>query len=252
MEIKDYLIESLKQVDFDISKPKYYINKPIDFSDKQLELIPEAYLDEGITSITETVEEIDKIVRELFSYLITTKKIDNPFLKFIKGQNRKTFNSKINYKIFKLKQLFNYVNTGDFHVSGDLDPGNIPLISCKTIENGTEGHYDIDTCIYENCVTIASDGSWPMSSFYHPYKFSAKDNVIICRPDDNLSLKSILFITAQLNSQIWRFSYGRKCYLNKIDKIQIPLPVDNKGKIDFKTIDAIVDSCQVWEDLKAL
>jgi type I restriction enzyme M protein len=136
-------------------------------------------------------------------------------------------------------------------VSGDLDPGTTPLISCKTIENGTEGFFDIEENIFENCVTIASDGSWPMSSFYHPYKFATKDNVIICRPNKNLNIKTILFITAQLNSQIWRFSYGRKCYLNKIDKIQVPLPVNAKKEIDFEAINAIVDSCEVWSDLKS-
>jgi type I restriction enzyme M protein len=251
LEIKDLLKKSIKQQEFEANKPKYYINKSIDFADKQLELIPEAYLDEGLVSISETINEVDKIVRELFSFLITSKKIGNPFLKFIKGQKTKPFSSKIKYKIFKLNDLFSYINTGNFHVSGDLDKGGVPLISCKTIENGTEGHFEIDDNTFENCVTIASDGSWPMTSFYHSYNFAAKDNVIICRPNKNLNLKAILFITAQLNSQIWRFSYGRKCYLNKTDKIQIPMPVNSKGDIDFSVIDSIVDSCQVWDDLKS-
>ncbi len=251
-EIKPYLVKALKEESFKANKPKYYVNSHIDFTDRQLELIPEAYLDEGLNSIIETVNEADKIVRELVSFLITSRQINNAFLKFSKKQRTTVFNSKIKYKIFRLKELFSYVNTGHIHVSGDLDSGNIPLISCKTIENGTEGHFDIQNHLFENCVTIASDGSWPMSSFYHSYKFAAKDNVIICRPNKNLSIKAILFITAQLNSQIWRFSYGRKCYLNKTDKIQIPLPINAVGKIDFPTIDAIVDSCQVWDDLKLI
>ncbi len=251
-EIKKYLSKAVKEENFTANEAKFYINKPIDFSDRQLELIPEAYLDEGITSISETVNEADKIVRELVSFLIMSKQINNPFLKFSKSQKTKPFTSNIKYKIFGLKDLFSYVNTGFIHVSGDLDPGTIPLISCKTIENGTEGYFDIHNHLFENCVTIASDGSWPMSSFYHTYKFAAKDNVIVCRPNKNLSTKVILFITAQLNSQIWRFSYGRKCYLNKTDKIQIPLPVNAKDDIDFATIEAIVDSCQVWDDLKLI
>lgn len=252
-EIKPYLIKAVKEEKFTANKAKYYINKPIDFSDRQLELIPEAYLDEGLTSVSETVNEADKIARELVSFLIMSKQIGSSFIKFSKAQKTKAFTSKsIKYKIFGIKDLFNYVNTGHFHVSGDLDNGSIPLISCKTIENGTEGYFDIQNHLFENCVTIASDGSWPMSSFYHTYKFAAKDNVIVCRPNKNLNTKAILFITAQLNSQIWRFSYGRKCYLNKTDKIQIPLPVKANGDIDFDTIDAIIDSCPVWDDLKAI
>jgi hypothetical protein len=114
-----------------------WVNKSIDFSDKQLELIPEAYLDEGIASISETVDEIDKIVRELFSFLITSKQISNPFLKIIKSQKTSPFNLDIKYKIFSLNDLFSYVNTGNFHVSGELDKGNIPLmlLSVDPIKN---------------------------------------------------------------------------------------------------------------------
>jgi type I restriction enzyme M protein len=251
--IKEYLIKAVNEEMFTINQPKLHITKPIDFEDKQLELIPEAYLDEGIVSISDTVTEIDRSVRELVSFLIISKRITNPFLKFSKNQKTTPFKSKITYKIFSLNDVFSYVDTGNFHVSGDLDLGGVPLISCKTIENGTEGHYDIEkVSTFKNCITIASDGSWPMSSFYHPYEFAAKDNVIICKPISELNLNAILFITAQLNSQIWRFSYGRKCYLNKTNKIQIPLPINKGGEVDYDIIDGIVNSCPIWDELKMI
>jgi type I restriction enzyme M protein len=96
-DIKEYVIKALQEENFKANKPEYFINKPIDFLDKQLELIPEAYLDEGLSSVSKTVDEVDKIVRELFSFLITSKKIDNHFLKFIKSQKTIAFNSKIKY-----------------------------------------------------------------------------------------------------------------------------------------------------------
>ena len=61
-------------------------------------------------------------------------------MKFVLKQKTISFNNKkVNYKIFGLAELFDDINTGNYHVSGDLDLGKIPLISCKTIENGTEG-----------------------------------------------------------------------------------------------------------------
>ncbi|MCH8902670.1 MAG: N-6 DNA methylase [Bacteroidetes bacterium] len=251
-EVKELVKRATNNESFKANKPKFYISKAIDFNDKQLELIPEAYLDEGIVSINSTVNEIDKVVRELVAFLITSKQTDNHFLKFSKKQKTAPLKTKIAYRIFSLEDLFDNINTGEFHVSGELDVGDVPLISCKTIENGTEGYFDIDNETYDNCITIASDGSWPMTSLYHPYVFAAKDNVIICKPKEELDLRAILFITAQLNSQIWRFSYGRKCYLNKTNKIQIPLPVDKNKKIDFNMISSIVNSCVVWDELKRL
>ncbi len=251
-EIKKFLIRAVNEEEFLVDKLKFYVTKPIDFSDEQLELIPEVYLNEGLVSIKGTLAEIDKVARELIAFLIVSQRTNNPFLKFVKTQKTIPFNAKINYKIFKAKDIFSYIKAGRFHASGDLAEGKIPLISCKTIENGTEGYFDINKKkIFDHCITIASDGK-PMSSFYHPYEFSAKDNVVVCKPNDELGLKAILFITAQLNSQMWRFSYGRKCYLNRVDKIEIPLPVNQAGKIDFLTIDAIVDSCPIWSELEMI
>lgn len=250
--IKDDLIKHINGDELAINKPKFIVTKPIDFEDKQLELVSEAYLDEGINSVKNLIDEIDNFIRELISFLITSNQVNNYFIKFVKNQKTKKFNkNRIRYKIFKMDEIFGYINTGDFHVSSDLDKGKIPLISCKTIENGTEGYFGIDSNIFSDCITIASDGSWPITSFFHPYKFAAKDNVIVCKPKkDFKELHTVLFITAQLNSQIWRFSYGRKCYLNKTDKIQIPLPIDNDYNVDFDVIKQIVNACEIWNDIK--
>jgi len=204
-----------------VNSPKYYSLKPIDFSDKQFELIPEAYLDEGVNQLEDLTNEIDKISRKLISHSIISNQLKNPFIEFVNTLNTKKLSSKkINFEIFGMNDVFSYINTGDYHVSGGLDKGKVPLISCKTIDNGTEGHFDLEEGIYENCITIASDGSWPMSSFYHPYKFAAKDNVIVCVPKKDFEdLDIILFITAQLNSQIWRFSKSKFHYQPKMEKL---------------------------------
>lgn len=251
-EIKPKLILALQENSFEANIPRFLINKPIDLTDEQLELAPEVFLDEGTITAKETVSEIDKVVRELVSFLIVSNQIGNSFIKFAKKQKTTPFSSIVNSKIFGVGDVFSETNTGSIHVSGDLDPGQTPLISCKTTENGTEGLFEIEGAASENCITIASDGSWPMSSFYHPYLFHAKYNVIICKPKDDVSIKTILFVTAQLNSQIWRFSYGRKCYLNKLNKIQIALPVKPDGSIDDSTIASIVDSCPIWNELKLI
>jgi len=143
------------------------------------------------------------------------------------------------YKKFKLNELFDTIKRGDYHVSGILDIGNIPLISCSTLDNGTEGYFDIPKDKrYINAVTIASDGK-PLTSFYHQYEFAAKDNVVVCIPNDRLKLHTILYIIAKINAQSWRFSYGRKCYMNKLDKIEIQLPVKINNEIDQEKIDSL-------------
>ena len=145
-----------------------------------------------------------------------------------------------------LNSIFSEIKSGDYHASSQLDNGNIPLISCKTEktpDHGVEGYFDIPVNkTYENCVTITCDGDQPSTAFYHPYRFAAKDNVLVCIPKTNIKLTTILYAIACLNMERWRFSYGRKCYSNKIDKLTVPFFVNQDGSINENAIENIIPS----------
>jgi hypothetical protein len=135
-------------------------------------------------------------------------------------------------KLFKLKEIFAEVKMGDFHASNELDLGKVPLVSCSAEDNGIEGYFDLPKeKLYNNCITIASDGA-PLTAFYHDYTFGAKDNVIICVPKPDTKIETIYYALFQINKQQWRFSYGRKFYYNKINVLDFPFPVTEKGEID--------------------
>lgn len=140
-------------------------------------------------------------------------------------------------KSVPLNALFKKIVKGEYHVSGELDNGTVPLISCKTLDYGVEGYFSIPSDrTYKNCVTIACDGMRPLTSFYHNYQFAAKDNVLICIPYENMKIQTIYYIIAYLNKMRWRFSYGRKFYANKISKISLLLPINDDGSIDEERI----------------
>lgn len=150
---------------------------------------------------------------------------------------------------FGLDAIFSEVTSGDFHASSHLSRGEIPLISCKTektSDHGVEGYFDIPADkTYEKCVTITCDGDMPSTAFYHPYRIAAKDNVLVCIPKDTIRVTTILYAIACLNRQRWRFSYGRKCYENKKDKLTISFPVDDSGKIDQDHIAKILQGLNI-------
>lgn len=143
-----------------------------------------------------------------------------------------------------LYSIFSEIKTGDIHASSELNKGKIPLISCKTEktgEHGVEGYFEIpeEKMTYENCMTITCDGIYSSTPFFHPYRFAAKDNVLVCVPKKGVPLTTILYVIASLRRERWRFSYGRKCYENKIGKLTVPFPVQN-GKIDDKAIEEML------------
>ena len=79
-----------------------------------------------------------------------------------------------------------------------------------------------------------------MTTFYHPYTFTADDDMLVCVPMRWLKLSTIYYVVAYLNKQQWRYSYGRKCFANKVDKIFVELPVTPDGEIDQQTIEDLI------------
>ncbi len=144
----------------------------------------------------------------------------------------------------RLESIFADITNGDFHASSELEEGNVPLVSCKTEktpDHGVEGYFKIPADkTYENCVTVTCDGDQPSTAMFHPYRIAVKDNVLVCIPKQNIKFTTILYAISCLNKERWRFSYCRKCYANKIDKLTVPFPVNKKGDIDQDMIEKML------------
>src|SRR5258706_2307185 len=133
-----------------------------------------------------------------------------------------------------INQLF-HVKSGDFHAIEELGPGDVPLIACGFTENGFIGYFDIPlNKTYKNAITVAYNGSYPLTTRYHPYRFGAKDDVAVLTPRKPMKDSTLFYIAALLNRMTWRYSYGRKCYREKLQNVSILVPViASNGEIDI-------------------
>jgi hypothetical protein len=140
---------------------------------------------------------------------------------------------------------------GDYHSVSDLQPGSIPIVSCGDADNGISGFVDVEPDhIYEHRLTIAFNGMNTLTAKYHPYQFAAKDDVAICRPFTPLRVSTQLFIQVMLNRERWRYSYYRKCFMNKLKRFSVLLP-SSAGRIDENVIEAIMATTPYWPFLKS-
>jgi len=137
---------------------------------------------------------------------------------------------------------------GAYHNASDLEPGEVPLVSCGEIDNGIIGYYSVPK-IHEHKLTIALNGR-PLTARYHPYTFAAKDDVAVCIPRAPLELTTEMFIQAMLNQERWRFSYYRKCYIEKLNLVKLPLPVKNGG-IDEDAIRGMIQATPYWNFIES-
>jgi hypothetical protein len=111
-----------------------------------------------------------------------------------------------------VKELFE-VRSGDCHATSELGPGKIPLISCGDIGNGLVDYFDIpEEWTYSRAITVAYNGSWPLTTKFHPYRFGAKNDVAVLLPLQPMKDSVMLYAAALLNRLVWRYSYGRKCF----------------------------------------
>ena len=224
----------------------------IDSSDKQLELVPEVYLDQALPSPTQIFNVIENDIRDALAYLI---KIDVAILRpdLLQGLIKEPFRS-VQWKRFMVTDIYK-LHRGHFHSIADLDPGKYPTISRVSTDNGFVGFYDKPdraSILPAKTITVSSVTG---DAFVQPIPFIATDNVVLCtlKPEyRNLKLTSLFFIQAMMNSIKWRYSYGRQCYKTKYEKTEIPLPINEDGKLDEEFMAALVKGAKHWPLVSAI
>jgi type I restriction enzyme M protein len=229
----------------------------LDPADELCELLPQAYLDEPQPSPATILTDIQHAVREYLALLIRTADTDTIARAFAAGSPAPVPTDRpTDFALFSLPDIFGPVGTGIFkgsiHALNVEDPGLVPVVSSSTDHNGILGFYDLgpEYPRFRNVISVASNGT-PLTSFYHPYEIVPKDDLFVCKVPDNFPLTSIFYIITALNWVTWRFSYYRKAYFNKLDKISIYIPVTSSGKIDHRWLASVAESCDGWQQLKA-
>ena len=128
----------------------------------------------------------------------------------------------------KLKDIFR-IKAGYYHALAELDTGTTPLVSCGDENHGFLGLFDIPPeHTYADTITVAYNGK-PLTAKFRPYAFGAKDDVGVLLPHNPLQQLTLVYVAALMNSMRWRFSYGRKCFKEKLSRLEIDIPCDWDG-----------------------
>ena len=246
------------------SIPSFQKHTPIDYDDNDLELVPEAYLDEPPFEIQEIVQTIEQSIRESIAVSIKFEKqigndrslfdlVDASANQLNKKQNK---HMPVNYsRIPTNKFIFTDVfipERGHFHAIDKLEPGECPTISRTSTDNGIVGFYKKPETakIFESGFLTVSTVTG--DAFLQHYPFIATDNVIICVPKQTLRKTTLVYIQAVINKIKWRYSYGRQPYKRILQKAEFFLPVNSKNKIDEDVIEKIVTEIPYWKILDKL
>ena len=73
----------------------------------------------------------------------------------------------------------------------------------------------------------------------------------VCIPKKEFSIATFLFLQFIFNSERWRFSFGRKCFREKLAQMKLNLPVNEAGEIDEETMKKIVENTSYWNFIES-
>lgn len=154
-------------------------------------------------------------------------------------------NADINFDVndwdwFQCGQLFD-IERGKGPRLNELNKdGNIPFVTATDQNNGWNGAagYSVHS---GNVISVTRNGSVG-EAFYQPIPFASTEDVHIFNPKFPMNMYIALFFITVLKMEKYRYNYGRKWGMKRMNDTFIKLPVTSKGKPDFLFMEKFIKS----------
>lgn len=142
----------------------------------------------------------------------------------------------IEWKVFHLNDIFTNYH-GKRLVKEHRKAGNIPLLTASESTQGVSAYISKTKgmVLHSDFISIDMFGH----AFYHDYNCYGDDNIYFFE-NDTISKNAKLFIVACINKNSSKYSYGNQFRQDNADKDKIILPVNSKGKPDYKFMEEYV------------
>lgn len=157
------------------------------------------------------------------------------------------------WKRFPLSQIFD-IRKGKRLTKADMRPGDTPFISAIDSNNGLRQRVSVAPMHPAGVITVNYNGNGVAEAFYQPEPFFASDDVNVLYPKFELDSAVALFVATIIRREKYRFNYGRKWNLGRMNETQIRLPAQADGSPDWAWMRRFIlsqnFSAQLFEDEK--
>ena len=123
----------------------------------------------------------------------------------------------------KLKKLFD-IEICKNHISLSYakdNPGEVPYVTTTANNNGVECYVDYPAQYTGGKITVSKDGD-SADAFVQFAPFCGNEKVMVLSPKKQLTDKELLYYALLINSNKYKFGYGRKCSVARLKEIEIP------------------------------
>lgn len=127
--------------------------------------------------------------------------------------------------------------------------GNIPYVSSSSKDNGVILFTDEKPNAEPKSLTVAKDGN-DGYSFYQPYPFLTSIHNYILRTKNNYPSFLLLYVGAVIKKRAYCYNHYYPLSKKHLERIEIPMPLNEKGEYDLDYIQKIVENAYGYKELK--
>ncbi len=132
------------------------------------------------------------------------------------------------WKPFRFDALFEISRGTGPRKNSLSSKGTTPFVTSIDDNNGWTGFTAEEPTHQAGVITVNRNGSVG-EAFYQPQAFASTEDVHVFKPKFEMSKYTALFLTTLIRRERYRFSYGRKWGLGRMNESVIRLPVTETG-----------------------
>lgn len=156
-----------------------------------------------------------------------------------------------NWLPFKYSQLFD-IERGTGPRRQDTMPGTTPFVSAIGENNGVSAMVEYIPCHKGNTLSVNRNGKSVAKAFLQIKPFCSTEDVHVFVPKFDMNPYHAMFFSTLIENEAYRYSYGRKWGLDRMNNSIIYLPTTSAGVPDFKLIERYIKSlpysCNILDD----
>lgn len=147
----------------------------------------------------------------------------------------------LSWQAVKISSLFT-VKKGKRLTKADMTSGEVPFIGAIDSNNGITAFIGQKAIHKANTITVNYNGNGVAEAFYQPAPFWATDDVNVLYPKFDLTPAIALFIATLIRQEKFRFNYGRKWHMERMNNSYIRLPVKADKTLDWSFMESYIKS----------
>lgn len=144
------------------------------------------------------------------------------------------------WKPFRYNELF-VIERGTGPRKQDISLGEIPFVTSTDANNGVSAFCDHVPTHSGNTITVNRNGSVG-EAFYQENSFCSTEDVHIFNPKFDLNKYIAMFFISLFRKEKYRYNYGRKWGIDRMNNSIIKLPVTPSGKPDYAFMEQYIKS----------